>query len=95
MNRRRSEPDPLFVTDKPTWLVTRNAVNQVLESVKLAPRADLRAILNAAREARIAEGWVADTIGRRCSFFFCTRGGIRLEVGIFRRDPEVMDLGHH
>jgi hypothetical protein len=94
MIRRRSEPDPLFVTKEPTWLCVQDAVGRTLECVQLEPYANLRAILNAARDARIAEGWQADEIGRRCSFFFCTKDGVRLEVLIRRLDPAMHTLGH-
>jgi hypothetical protein len=70
MNRRRSAPDPLFVQVSTAWLVVKNALSQIIEYRELGPRANLREILNAARTARIADGWLADEIGRRCSFFF-------------------------
>lgn len=81
MRRRRSEPDPLFVANEPTWLVVQDAFSRIIEFTELEPSTDLRNILNAARTARIAEGWQADEIGRRCSFFFCVKEGVRLEVG--------------
>ena len=83
---RRSAPDPLAPIDAPTWLVVRDMCGQLLQRTELAPRADQRAILAAAREARIANGWLADEIGPRCSQFFATRGGERVMVGI-ERDP--------
>lgn len=83
---RRSAPDPLAPIDAPTWLVVRDMCGQLLESTELAPRAEQRAILAAAREARIADGWKADEIGPRCSQFFATLAGERVMVGI-ERDP--------
>jgi hypothetical protein len=85
---RRSAPDALAPQNALTWLVVRNAVNETQSCVELAPNADLRRVLNAERDARIAAGWVAEPIGNRCSFFFCTKDGLRLEVGIMRRDPK-------
>lgn len=88
MNRcRRSSYDPLKAIPEPTWLVVRDKCTQVLEVQRLERRADLRAILVAAREARIAAGWKADPIGRASSSFFCSKDGTRVMVGIERRDP--------
>lgn len=81
---RRSAPDPLAPIDDPTWLVVRDMCGQLLERTDLAPRTDQRAILAAAREARIAHGWLADEVGPRCSQFFATRGGERVVVGVER-----------
>lgn len=81
---RRSAPDPLAAIDAPTWLVVRDMCGQLLQRTELAPRADQRTILAAAREARIADGWLADEVGPRCSQFFATRGGERVMVGIER-----------
>jgi hypothetical protein len=83
---RRSAPDPLASIDAPTWLVVRDMSGQLLEHNELPPRADQRAALVAARQARIADGWRADEIGSRCSQFFATRAGERMVVGI-ERDP--------
>jgi hypothetical protein len=94
MNPRRSLPDPLATTDESTWLVVRNAFRETLEVTPLEPKADLHAVLNAAREARVVAGWKADPIERCCSFFFCSKGGARVMVGIERRDPANPTLGH-
>jgi hypothetical protein len=94
MNRRRSTPDPLFVQDEPTWLVVKNTLSQIIEYRELGPGANLREILNDARKARIADGWLADEIGRRCSFFFCVKDGVRLGVGIRRIHPDAHPTGH-
>jgi hypothetical protein len=53
-SRRRASPDPLEPISETTWLVVRNALSQVLECSELAPRTDLRALLTAARDARLA-----------------------------------------
>ena len=92
-SRRRSEPDPLAPISAPTWLVVRE-IRDPLEVTPLAPMADLRNILTAAREARIAAGWDAETIGRACAFFFCAKDGKRVRVGIERRDPAEPALNH-
>jgi hypothetical protein len=62
--------------------------------MQLEPQADLRAILNDAREARVAADWNADLIGRSCSFCFCAKAGTRVMVGIERRDSANPTLGH-
>ena len=81
---RRSAPDPLAPIDTPTWLVARDMYSRVLGLSELPPRADQRAILVAARETRIAEGWQADDIGPQSAHFFATRAGERVMVGIER-----------
>jgi len=56
VSRKRASPDPLASVNAVTWLVVRNALSRVIEFTELAPLADLRSVLNAAREARIADG---------------------------------------
>jgi hypothetical protein len=80
--------------DEPTWLVVKNALSQIIEYRELDPQTNLREILNAARTSRIADGWLADEVGRRCSFFFCVKDGVRLEVGIRRIHPDACAPGH-
>ena len=86
-SRKRASPDPLAPVNAVTWLVVRDALSQVLEFTELAPLADLRAVLSAARDARITDGWAAEEIGPRCAFFFASRDGERILVGIERREP--------
>jgi hypothetical protein len=83
-SRRRSAPDPLAPVNAPTWLVVRNGVGFVLEATELTPGADLRSVLTAAREARIADGWEAQEIGASCAFFFAVRDGVRFMIAIER-----------
>ena len=94
MSRRRSVPDPLARIPYPTWLVVSDMLRNALEVTKIDPDADLRVILNAAREAKTVEGWTCDEIGRCCSFFFAVRDGKRIEIGILRHDPAVPFAGH-
>jgi hypothetical protein len=84
---RRNRSDPLQALSQPTWLVVRNKHRQALEALELAAGADLRAILRAARNERIASGWVCDDIGQSCGFFFAVRAGERICVSIERYDP--------
>jgi hypothetical protein len=88
MTRRSPPEDPLRPRSAVTWLVVRNQHSQLVEGVELAPNVDLRKVLAAERDARIATGWDADSIGARCSFFFCRKGGVRLFVGIQVIQPE-------
>ena len=92
MNRRRSHEDPLAKLRHPTWLVVEDMLGRPLEITPLAPYADLRAIVNTARERRIAEGWQCDEIGRHSSGFFCIRDGVRLLVHIHRVEPGTSTL---
>lgn len=89
MVRRRQNYDPLLPIPAVTWLVTQDKFRNVLEFRELAAGTDLRAVLTAEREKRIADGWVAPEIGPVSSTFFCTREGERIEVGIMRRDPRL------
>lgn len=86
-SRKRQSPDPLAPIHEPTWLVVRDAHGNVLEASELALNSDLRAVLTTARGRRIDEGWVAQEIGAHCAFFFASRNGERVLVGIERRAP--------
>lgn len=85
---RRSPFDSLAPVDQRTWLVVHAEWGAALEVTPLEPGADLRAILTAAREARIAAGWESQPIGRPASFF-CSLDGVRLRIGINRHDPAL------
>jgi hypothetical protein len=87
MIRRRSIPDPLFTTDEPTWMVVHDRCSLPVEVTKLEPNADLHAILNAARDARIADGLTCDAIHRYASYFYCTKDGVRLQGQVRFPDP--------
>jgi hypothetical protein len=87
-SRKRSAPDPLASVNAVTWLVVRNRLGFILESSQLTPHTELRATLTTARDARISSGWQADEICRVCSFFFASRAGDRVLVGIERREPQ-------
>ena len=86
-SRKRSAPDPLAPITAPTWLAVRNRLGFVIESIELTPGADLRAVLTAARDTRTATGWAAEPIGPSCGFFFASRDGERILVGIERQIP--------
>jgi hypothetical protein len=81
MSRRSPPEDPLRPRNAVTWLVVRNQHSQLVEGTELAPNTDLRKVLTAERDTRIAAGWDADSIGARCSYFFCKKDGVRLFVG--------------
>jgi hypothetical protein len=65
---------------------------QLLELTELPPRANQRAVLTAAREARIADGWQVDEVGPHCAHFFATRAGERI-MSTIERDPVRPALG--
>lgn len=87
--RKRGRHDPLKPITAEAWIVVRNRLSEVVESRHIEPCADLRAILVAARDERIAAGWVAEEIGDRLAFFFCCRAGERLLVSIELRKPAM------
>jgi hypothetical protein len=74
--------------DAATWLVVRDRCSLLLEYRPLAPNADLRAVLNSERAKRVAAGWVADEIGIGC-YFFCSKDGVRVFVGIAHQNPNL------
>lgn len=76
-----------FRSLSPPGLWSRDMLRQPLEWRKMAPGADLRAILNYERDQRIAAAWACDDIGSVCSFFFAVREGVRIQVGIECHDP--------
>jgi len=88
--RKRSPPEPLKPRSEATWLVVRNRLSQVVSSTSLAPNADLKAVLTAAREARIEQHWDCEEIGSCVAFFFCTRGGVREMVSIEMCPPPAI-----
>jgi hypothetical protein len=63
----------------------RDMCGGLIELTELPPRADQRAVLMAAREARVAAGWRAGDIGSS-AVFFAERAGERVAVAI-ERDP--------
>ncbi len=83
-SRHRSAPNPLAPRNAPTWLVVRDRIGGVIESTELAAGEDLRARLSAARDAKLAAGWMAEDIGPRCAFFFASYGEERVLVAIER-----------
>jgi hypothetical protein len=62
--RKRNPPEPFKPRRYPTWSVARDALSQVVPSTPLEPYGDLRAALMAARDARIADGWDCESVGR-------------------------------
>jgi hypothetical protein len=92
--RRRAETDSLNPVDAPGWLVVRDRVSRVLGYQALAPRADLRAALQAKSAALAADGWQVDDIPVRCSFFFCERESERWCVSIDCYEPGTVPVSH-
>jgi len=85
--RRRKRPEPLLPRPEAAWLVVRDQLSQIVEYTPLEPHRDLRAVLTAARETRIADGWQCEDIGTSVGFFFCRRGTLRYLVAIEARKP--------
>jgi hypothetical protein len=69
-------------------VVTRDKHRFAVGSREIAPCADLRAILQAARSDRIAAGWICTDIGPVTGFFFTDKDGERLQVAIEQYDPD-------
>jgi hypothetical protein len=88
--RKRNPPEPFKPRRDRTWIVARDALSRVVASTPLEPNADLKAALMAARDARIADGWDCERVGPSVAFFFCTREGVRHQVGIEARTPPAI-----
>jgi hypothetical protein len=85
--RGRSRLDPLQPLNCVAWLVVRDQVGRILECTELAPLADLRAVLTAARDARGRAGWDAQPLGPVDGSFFASRDGVRVLVAIEQQRP--------
>jgi hypothetical protein len=83
---RKAAPDPLAAIAAATFLTVRDICGVLLELTELPPRADQRAVLEAARKARITAGWQVGDIGPSSAVFFAERNGERVAVGI-EREP--------
>jgi hypothetical protein len=72
-SRKRSLPNPLAPIDARTWLVERDAVNAVIESMELAPGPIcVRLLLRLDKLGPRLDGWPM-TSGRRAGSF--SQGG--------------------
>jgi hypothetical protein len=85
--RRRTRLDPLATVDEPRWLVIRDHLATLLESMPIAAGEDIRVIFVAAALRRMTEGWIVEDFGPPTSIFFCARHGVRVSVGITQVDP--------
>ena len=85
--KRRSQHDSLAPISEPAFLVERNLSGDLLKSIPIEPNADLRAILTAAREAKMAQGYEVTDIPRLCSFFFYVKDAKKVLVSIERANP--------
>jgi hypothetical protein len=69
MVRRRRSIDALATVDELRWLVVRDRLSRPIEFGVLAPRADLRAAIDAERARRAADGWTVDFPFERVSLY--------------------------
>jgi hypothetical protein len=95
MIRRRSQYDPLAPIPVPSWMVTRSRHRALITATAFEPHANVRAALEASRQAYIDAGWQVDEIRRSCAFFYASKGYERLEVGIETRDPMKSDFSEN
>jgi hypothetical protein len=70
----------------PRFCVLFNLQWKVIESVKLAPAADLPAAMGAAIDRQTREGWQTES-GHEFGFVFLRRGGERRLLILTERDP--------
>ena len=87
MRSRKGTRDSLTAVAACRWLVVRDRYSVVLESLKLRPATDLRAVMLDERERRVRDGWTAGEVPRNCGFFFCERGAERVCVAIECFEP--------
>jgi hypothetical protein len=86
--RRRQRYDPLQPIAQVCWLVVRDRHRRVVEVREIPAAADLRVVLNCARDERIAADWICAQIGRSQGFCFCERAGERFQIAIERFHPD-------
>lgn len=78
MIRRRDRYDPLAVSSQPRWLVVWDMYFNLLESTALAPRTNLREVLQQTIQHWRAMGWTVESDARFGSFFCHCAGARRL-----------------
>jgi hypothetical protein len=74
------------IAKTPRYCVVFNLQWKVIESLKLAPTADLAAAMNTAIERHSRDGWRAES-GHEFGFVFLRRGGERRLLIVTERDP--------
>lgn len=84
---RRPKVDPLAQIDAPTWFVVQDQCGQYKSYRKLEPMENLRAIVMLAAANRSAMGWEVEEMSPFCSGFFCSKDGVREQIGIVRLGP--------
>jgi hypothetical protein len=94
MVRRRRSIDALATVDELRWLVVRDRLSRLMEFRVLAPRADLRAAMDAERARRVANGWTVDSVPRNVSFCFCDRGNDRICIAVEAYEPGHVPVSH-
>ena len=89
---RRPKVDPLAPIDAPTWFVIQDVCGQYKSVRQLEPMENLRAIVLLAAANRAAMGWEVEEMSPFCSAFFCSKDGVREQVGIVRLDPNTSHI---
>ena len=69
---RRSNFDPLEISNSPMWYVVRSMHNAVLEVRPLPVGVDLKRVFVAAMLEWIDAGWKLSEFSSRTGVFFCT-----------------------
>lgn len=86
--KRRNRCNALAPVDAPTWLAVFDEVHTPLSATPLPPKADPRAVLEAAMQAGMKDGWdpeepPSDSFGG----YFSRNGDARRLVMITQADP--------
>jgi hypothetical protein len=88
MVRHRSSFDPLLPVGEPRWLCLRRLDNELIESNRIEPRVDLKAVFVRALATRLDEGWTLERFSSDLGCAFCRRGSERRVLVIECFDPK-------
>jgi len=76
--------------DRPSWLVVRGEISELISDIELAAGADLAQVLAEAMEKLEGEGWeMEEPPNASFAGFFCRRDGVRWFVHIAHVDPHA------
>jgi hypothetical protein len=88
MVRQRSSFDPLLPVDEARWLCLRRLDNELIESSRIEPRVDLKAVFVRALAALLDANWALERFSSDLGCAFCRRGSERRVLAIECFDPK-------
>jgi hypothetical protein len=88
MVRHRSSFDPLLPVDEARWLCVRRLDNALIESSRIEPRVDLKAVFVRALATLLDGGWTLERFSSDLACAFCRRGSERRVLAVECFDPK-------